>query len=95
MTAVGVHIRLKNNSKTVLGTAHPYKFLETIKLAIENVNHQQFSNLSKKVEKFEIIDNKLNDIKKYIIEKLTKIKVKISYQFRSFIWIKTMMKKLF
>ena len=55
-----------------MGTAHPYKFLETIKLAIgKNVEPpKQFSNLSKKVEKFEIIDNKLNDIKKYIIEKL-------------------------
>ncbi len=72
-TAVGASYKIKNNSKTVvLGTAHPYKFLETIKLAIgKNVEPpKQFSNLSKKVEKFEIIDNKLNDIKKYIIEKI-------------------------
>ena len=72
-TAVGASYKIKNNSKTVvLGTAHPYKFLETIKLAIgKNVETpKQFSNLLKKVEKFEIIDNKLNDIKKYIIEKI-------------------------
>ncbi len=71
-TAVGASYKVKNNSKTiVLGTAHPYKFLETIKLAIgKNVDPpKQFSNLSKKIEKFEIIDNKLEEIKKYIIEK--------------------------
>ena len=71
-TAVGASYKVKNNSKTiVLGTAHPYKFLETIKLAIgKNVDPpKQFSDLSKKIEKFEIIDNKLEEIKKYIIEK--------------------------
>ncbi len=71
-TAVGASYKIKNKSETiVLGTAHPYKFLETIKLAIgKNVNPpKQFSDLSKKIEKFEIIDNKLEDIKKYIIEK--------------------------
>ena len=71
-TAVGASYKIKNKSETiVLGTAHPYKFLETIKLAIgKNVNApKQFSDLSKKIEKFEIIDNKLEDIKKYIIEK--------------------------
>ena len=72
-TAVGASYKAKNNSKTiVLGTAHPYKFLETIKLAIgKNVDPpKQFSDLSKKIEKFEIIDNKLEDLKKYIIEKI-------------------------
>ena len=72
-TAVGASYKVKNNSKTiVLGTAHPYKFLETIKLAIgKNVDPpKQFSDLSKKIEKFEIIDNKLEEIKKYIIEKI-------------------------
>ena len=72
-TAVGASYKVKNNSKTiVLGTAHPYKFLETIKLAIgKNVDPpKQFSDLSKKIEKFEIIDNKLEDLKKYIIEKI-------------------------
>jgi len=72
-TAVGASYKVKNNSKTiVLGTAHPYKFLETIKLAIgKNVDPpKQFSDLSKKIEKFEIIDNKLENLKKYIIEKI-------------------------
>ncbi len=71
-TALGASYKIKNNSKTiVLGTAHPYKFLETIKLAIgKNVDPpKQFSDLSKKIEKFEIIDNKLENLKKYIIEK--------------------------
>ena len=71
-TAVGASYKVKNMSKTVvLGTAHPFKFLETIKLAIgKNVDPpKQFSNLLKKIEKFEIIDNKLEDIKKYVIEK--------------------------
>ena len=70
-TAVGASYKVKNKSKTVvLGTAHPYKFLETIKLAIgKNVDPpKQFSDLSKKIEKFEIIDNKLEDIKN-ILEK--------------------------
>ena len=72
-TAVGASYKVKNNSKTVvLGTAHPYKFLETIKLAIgKNVDPpKQFSDLLKKIEKFKIIDNKLEDIKKYIVEKI-------------------------
>ena len=72
-TAVGASYKVKNNLKTiVLGTAHPYKFLETIKLAIgKNVDPpKQFSDLSKKIEKFKIIDNKLEDLKKYIIEKI-------------------------
>ena len=71
-TAVGASYKVKNNSKTVvLGTAHPYKFLETIKLAIgKNVDPpKQFSDLLKKIEKFEIIGKKLEDIKKYIEKK--------------------------
>ena len=72
-TAVGAAYKIRNNSKTViLGTAHPYKFLETIKLAIgKNVDPpKQFSDLTKKIEKFEIIDNKIDAIKKYIMEKI-------------------------
>ena len=46
--------------------------LETIKLAIgKNVDPpKQFSDLTKKIEKFEIIDNKIDAIKKYIMEKI-------------------------
>ena len=72
-TAVGAAYKIRNNSKTViLGTAHPYKFLETIKLAIgKNVDPpKQFFDLKKKIEKFEIIDNKIDVIKRYIMEKI-------------------------
>ena len=72
-TAVGAAYKIRNKSKTViLGTAHPYKFLETIKLAIgKNIDPpKQFSDLTKKIEKFELIDNKIDDIKKYIMEKI-------------------------
>ena len=72
-TAVGASYKIKNKSKTIiLGTAHPYKFLETIKLAIGiNVEPpKQFFNLSKKIEKFDILDNKIEDIKKYVLDKI-------------------------
>ena len=72
-TAVAASYKVKNNSKTIiLGTAHPFKFLETIKLAIgKNVDPpKQFSDLPKKIEKFEIINNRLEDIKEYIMKKI-------------------------
>ena len=72
-TAVGASYKIRNKSETIiLGTAHPYKFLETIKLAIgKNVEPpKQFLNLSEKVEKFEIVDNKIENIKNYIIRKI-------------------------
>tara|TARA_A100001011_G_scaffold399278_1_gene507185 strand:- start:434 stop:1804 length:1371 start_codon:yes stop_codon:yes gene_type:complete len=72
-TAVGASYKVRNQSKNVvLGTAHPYKFLETIKLAIgKNMETpKQLLNLSDKVETFEIIDNKLEDIKNYIMDKI-------------------------
>ena len=61
-------IKLKINQKNkFLGTAHPYKFLETIKLAIgKNVEPpKQFLNLAQKSEKFDIIDNNLEGEKIY------------------------------
>ena len=72
-TAVGASYRFKNESNTIiLGTAHPYKFLDTINLAIgKRVEPpKQFRDLSEKKEKFEIINNDINDIKNYILEKL-------------------------
>ncbi len=72
-TAVGAAYKAKNRSQTViLGTAHPYKFLDTIKLAIgKNVDPPwQFSDLSKKIEKFDIIENQLEDIKNYVMDKI-------------------------
>ncbi len=72
-TAVGASYKIKNKSKTIiLGTAHPYKFLETIKLAIgKNVEPpKQFLNLAQKSEKFDIIDNNLEEVKSYISNKI-------------------------
>ncbi len=72
-TAVGAAYKVKSDNKNVvLGTAHPYKFLETIELAIgKNMDvPTQLSDLSNKVEKFEIIDNKLEEIKNYIMDKI-------------------------
>ena len=59
-------------SKTIiLGTAHPYKFLETIKMATGK-NLQPPSKLFKledKEEKYDILENNISKIKKYILEK--------------------------
>ena len=57
-TAVGASYKVKNKSKTIiLGTAHPFKFLETIKLAIgKNVEPpKQFLNLSKKLKNLKLL----------------------------------------
>ena len=65
-TAVGASYKFRNESKTViLGTAHPFKFLDTIELAIgKSVEPpSQFKNLFEKVENFEIIDNNISIIK--------------------------------
>ena len=70
-TAVGASFKIKNKFKTiVLGTAHPYKFLDTIKLAIgKNMEAPtKLLNLSSKIEKFEVVDNDLKNIKNYILK---------------------------
>ena len=71
-TAVGAANEIKQDSETiVLGTAHPYKFLETIKKAtgkdIKTPN--QFLNILDKKEKYDILENKVSEVKKYILEK--------------------------
>ena len=61
-TAVGASKKINNNLNTVvLGTAHPYKFLETIKKATgKDVNPpKQFSNILDKKEKFDILYNEV------------------------------------
>ena len=71
-TAVGAVNKLKIDSEVViLGTAHPYKFLETIKLATGKILDppDQFLNKLEKEEKYDIIDNKLSSIKDYILKK--------------------------
>ncbi len=73
-TAVGASYKAKNQCKTiVLGTAHPFKFLDTIKLSIgKNVEPpKQIQDLLDKVEKFEIVDKDLLSIKKYILNKIS------------------------
>jgi threonine synthase len=71
-TALGAVKKIGNLSETiVLGTAHPYKFLETVKKATgKDVNvPSQLSNIVDKEEKFDIIDNNILKIKNYILEK--------------------------
>ena len=56
----------------VLGTAHPYKFSDTIKKAIgktlDSPKHLKL-NMDKK-EKFDIIDNSNSEVKNYILGKI-------------------------
>ncbi len=56
----------------VLGTAHPYKFLETVKKATgENVEApHQLEKFIDKDEKFDIIENNNEKIKTYILNKI-------------------------
>jgi len=71
-TAVKASNNIKDNFETiVLGTAHPYKFLETVKLAIgENLEPpEQIDNILEKNEKFDILNNEAKLVKEYIIEK--------------------------
>ena len=72
-TAVGAFNKTKKDSETiVLGTAHPYKFLETIKKATgkESKPPKQFTNLLDIKEKYDILENKTSNIKNYILEKI-------------------------
>jgi threonine synthase len=71
-TAFGAAKKIKNLSETIiLGTAHPYKFLETVKKAtgIEVKAPSQLSNIVDKEEKFDILDNNISKIKNYILKK--------------------------
>ena len=71
-TAFGAVKKINNLSETIiLGTAHPYKFLETVKKAtgIEIDTPSRLSNVVDKKEKFDIVDSNISIIKKYILEK--------------------------
>ena len=73
-TAFGATKKISNLSEVViLGTAHPYKFLETVKKAtgIEVTAPTQLSNLVDKEERFDILDSNISKIKSYILEKTT------------------------
>ena len=72
-TAVGAAQKINDLSNTVvLGTAHPYKFLETIKIAIgkEVEKPIQLNKMEDKKEKFDIIENSNSEAKNYILSKI-------------------------
>ena len=56
----------------VLGTAHPYKFSDTVKKAIgKNLDSPEHLNLNMdKKEKFDIIGNSNSEVKNYILGKI-------------------------
>ena len=65
----------KNNdisNLVALGTAHPYKFFETIKVATgKDVSPpKQVEKFLDKDEKFDILENNTSEIKKYILNKI-------------------------
>ena len=71
-TAVGAAKKINDSSETlILSTAHPYKFLETIKMATskEIKTPPQLSNTLDKKEKYDILENNLLKVKNYILEK--------------------------
>ena len=73
-TAVGASKAIKDGSEIlILGTAHPYKFLETIKMATskEVKMPKQISHLMDKKENYDILENKIKDIKNYILGKIS------------------------
>ena len=73
-TAIGASKVVKDINKIIiLGTAHPYKFLETIKIATSQELEvpKQIAHLMDKKEKYDILDNKITDIKNYILEKIS------------------------
>ena len=70
---MGASYKVKNNlPRVVLGTAHPYKFADTVKIAINRdiSAPDQIAALPDKKEKFDILDNNLQKVKKYILEKI-------------------------
>ena len=72
-TAFGAANKISNLSEIIiLGTAHPYKFLETVKKAtgIEIIPPTQISNVVDKEERFDILEKNISKIKNYILEKL-------------------------
>ena len=73
-TAVGASSDIKDGSEIlILGTAHPYKFLETIKMATsqEVKTPKQIAHLMDKKENYDILENKINDVKNYILGKIS------------------------
>ena len=72
-TGIGAAKSLKNlGDIIVLGTAHPYKFSDTIKKAIgKNLDSPEHLKLNMdKKEIFDIINNSKTEVKKYILSKI-------------------------
>ena len=72
-TAFGAANKISNLSEVIiLGTAHPYKFLETVKKAtgIEVKAPLHLSNVVDKEERFDILENDISKIKNYILKKI-------------------------
>ncbi len=72
-TATAVGAAKKNNilsDTVILGTAHPYKFLETVKMATgkEVQTPNQLSEIEDKEEKYDILENDISNIKNYILK---------------------------
>tara|TARA_B100000029_G_scaffold139347_1_gene134452 strand:+ start:4543 stop:5919 length:1377 start_codon:yes stop_codon:yes gene_type:complete len=73
-TAVGASKKIKSESEIlILGTAHPYKFLETIKKASsKKINMpEQIKKLIDKKEKYDVLENKISEVKNYILGKIS------------------------
>ena len=73
-TAIGAAKNVKGDFEIlILGTAHPYKFLETIKMATnEEVKMpKQMRGILDKKEKYDILENNTSDVKNYILGKLS------------------------
>jgi threonine synthase len=73
-TATGFYAAKKiisNYPCVVMGTAHPYKFLETMKLVTgkQIKKPSQIAKLMPGKEKYDILNNNTNMVKKYILEK--------------------------
>ena len=72
-TAFSAINKIKNLSNVVaLGTAHPYKFFETVKEATgkDISSPKQLEKFIDKDEKFDILENNISEVKKYIINKI-------------------------
>ena len=72
-TAFGAIYKTENLPNVIaLGTAHPYKFFETVKEAIgkDIPPPNQLEKFVDKVEKFDILENNTSEVKKYIISKI-------------------------
>tara|TARA_Y100001970_G_scaffold231851_1_gene288395 strand:- start:3986 stop:5362 length:1377 start_codon:yes stop_codon:yes gene_type:complete len=73
-TAIGASKKIKDeNEILILGTAHPYKFLETIKRATSKEVEvpEQVNNILGKKEKYDILENETSKVKNYILGKLS------------------------